>query len=325
MAEDAIIGHDTPILEDVIQCALGDFMAGSYNLSAFLGTKTRTAYGGLSYNDAKNLSRDANGVVYALQYYPTIATVTPAGGSLEGGTMLTITGGGFPIDTADVVVTVGGVRCRVVTSTLETITCVTTDPYPNDDSGVPEPHYVADDNWAAAAAAGKYYIAYDEHAARTFGGDALARASLIVDNDASATRKTARGPWRSVSLPDESSSDYVRARYLVADGCDELSCEPAWISFAPPNLRTLWRVRARRARAAVRRRARELLGARKQRARARARRGARLRALEHLDGDDGCRRGGVAAARQLHAHGGRRVAARGCCDRLARRRRLRGG
>ena len=235
MAEDAIIGHDTPILEDVIQCALGDFMAGSYNLSAFLGTKTRTAYGGLSYNDAKNLSRDANGVVYALQYCPTIATVTPAGGSLEGGTMLTITGGGFPIDTADVVVTVGGVRCRVVTSTLETITCLTTDPYPNDDSGVPEPHYVADDNWAAAAAAGKYYIAYDEHAARTFGGDALARASLIVDNDASATRKTARGPWRSVSVPDESSSDYGGG-YLVADGCNELSCEPAWISFAPHNL-----------------------------------------------------------------------------------------
>ena len=67
MAEDAIVGHGSPILADVVYCALGDFQAGSYNLSAFLGTAVRTTYGGLSYNDAKNLSRDANGVVHAIQ------------------------------------------------------------------------------------------------------------------------------------------------------------------------------------------------------------------------------------------------------------------
>ena len=42
-----------------------------------------------------------------------------AAGSRKGGTMLTITGGGFPINPADVVVTVGGARCRVATATLE--------------------------------------------------------------------------------------------------------------------------------------------------------------------------------------------------------------
>ena len=234
----------------------------------------------------------------------------PAGGSLEGGTTLTITGGGFPIDMADVVVPIGGLPCRVEAPTLKTITCVTADLYPNDDSGVPEPHYVADDNWAAAAAAGKYYIAYDDHAARTFGGDALARASLIVDNDASATRKTARGPWRSVSLPGESSSeDVVERGYLLVDGCDKLPCELSCISFASPNL-TLSGVyelacTCRRSRPSSRT---------ARRAQAARPRGTRLRALEHLDGDDGWRRGGVAAAWQLHAHGGRRVVARDCCD-----------
>ena len=236
MAEDAIVGHGSPILADVVYCALGDFQAGSYNLSAFLGTAVRDDYGGLSYNDAKNLSRDANGVVHAIQYYPTISAVAPAGGSLEGGTTLTISGGGFPIDPADAVVTVGGARCRVATSTLETITCVTGDLYPGDNRGLPEPHYVVDDD---ASAAGKFYIAYDEHADRTFQGDALARASIVVDDDDKAVNATARGAWRSVR-PGALSAATLAADsgsgYKVADGCASLACEPAWLSFAPPNL-----------------------------------------------------------------------------------------
>ena len=235
MAEDAIVGHGSPITADLVYCSLGEFEAGSYNVSAFLSTVARDGYGGLTANAATGLSRDANGVVHALQYFPTIASVVPVGGSLEGGTTLTIAGGGFPLDPADAVVTIGGVRCRVATSTLETITCVTGDLYPRDNKGLPEPHYVAEETWAKAAATGKYYIAYDEHSKRTFGGDRLARASLVVDNNATATRATARGPWRSVSLLAE-LTDVVERDYLVADACDSLACEPSWISFAPPNL-----------------------------------------------------------------------------------------
>ena len=43
MAEDAVVGHGAPILADAVYCALGDFAAGSYNLSAFLGDQSTQA------------------------------------------------------------------------------------------------------------------------------------------------------------------------------------------------------------------------------------------------------------------------------------------
>ena len=78
--------------------------AGSYDAGIFFSTQgscthcARTEHGGLSYNNVANVSRDANGDAYTIQYYPTITAVSPARGSLEGGTEITITGGGFPMD-----------------------------------------------------------------------------------------------------------------------------------------------------------------------------------------------------------------------------------
>ena len=58
-----------------------------------------------------------------LQYFPTVSSVHPSVGSLEGGTTLTISGGGFPIDQANVAVTIGGVPCAIVDSNLEVECC----------------------------------------------------------------------------------------------------------------------------------------------------------------------------------------------------------
>ena len=93
----------------------------------------------------------------AVQYYPTISAVAPARGSVEGGTRVTITGGGFSMDEADVAVLVGGVPCAVEHATLEQVTCVTGDLDAADEHGAPSAHYARDDDGAARAS--KPYVA----------------------------------------------------------------------------------------------------------------------------------------------------------------------
>ena len=61
------VGHNTPILADVIYCAIADFRAGSYDAGLFLDTIARAGHGGLSYNAVANVSRDANGDAYTVQ------------------------------------------------------------------------------------------------------------------------------------------------------------------------------------------------------------------------------------------------------------------
>ncbi|KAH8075485.1 hypothetical protein JL721_1495 [Aureococcus anophagefferens] len=127
MVEDAVIGHNSPVTEDTVNCYLGDFAAGSYNASVFFDTNTRDEVGGLTWNLVKNLSRDAFGETYAVQYYPHVQSVSPALGSLEGGTLVTIAGGGFSDDASLVHVDVAGAPCDVVSSTLVEVVCRTGD------------------------------------------------------------------------------------------------------------------------------------------------------------------------------------------------------
>jgi len=61
-----------------------------------------------------------------VQYYPRIDGVSPAVGSLAGGTHVTIVGGGFPMNESKVDVFVGGRKCVVTYSNLESIVCNTT-------------------------------------------------------------------------------------------------------------------------------------------------------------------------------------------------------
>jgi hypothetical protein len=60
-----------------------------------------------------------------VQYYPRIDGVSPTVGSLGGGTQVTIVGGGFPMDEANVAVMIAGRKCVVTYSNLESILCNT--------------------------------------------------------------------------------------------------------------------------------------------------------------------------------------------------------
>ena len=60
-----------------------------------------------------------------MSYTVRLATVSPASGSLGGGTTLTLTGDGLSLLSSDVAVVVGGVGCRVATATHTQVTCVT--------------------------------------------------------------------------------------------------------------------------------------------------------------------------------------------------------
>lgn len=96
--------NPAPITKDEVMCRLGDFEAGSYNASAFMGTKWREdpLIGGLAvispHTPEDLLSKDSNGIPYSAQYYPHIESIEPLSGSKAGGTVLTISGGGFSMN-----------------------------------------------------------------------------------------------------------------------------------------------------------------------------------------------------------------------------------
>ena len=93
--------NPAPIELNRVVCKLGDFEAGSYNVSAFMGTKYRSGegneIGGLTalfpHYETDLLSKSAQGVPYSAQYFPHISSVEPRSGSKSGGTILTISGG----------------------------------------------------------------------------------------------------------------------------------------------------------------------------------------------------------------------------------------
>ncbi len=77
-----------------------------------------------------------DGQPYMYEIYPVVYSVDPPAGSVAGGTLLTIRGRAFPDlsrspnDTVAVTLP-GGSTCSVVSSTYDTITCLT-DPKPSD-------------------------------------------------------------------------------------------------------------------------------------------------------------------------------------------------
>jgi hypothetical protein len=112
-----------PITPDFYKCQLGDFEAGSYNVSVQLPQ-------GLAWSnpnvDTGLFARNANGDKYEVQYFPTITSIIPSFGSLVGGTLVTLRGYGFSMDPEDISISFGNkIQCRVITSTLEEIKCVT--------------------------------------------------------------------------------------------------------------------------------------------------------------------------------------------------------
>jgi hypothetical protein len=69
-----------------------------------MGTKWREdpLIGGLAvispHTPEDLLSKDSNGIPYSAQYYPHIESIEPLSGSKAGGTVLTISGGGFSMN-----------------------------------------------------------------------------------------------------------------------------------------------------------------------------------------------------------------------------------
>lgn len=118
MAEDF---EPLPITPDFFRCQLGDFEAGSYNVSVQLPMGMAWA----NPVDTGLFSTDASGVKYEVQYYPTITEVFPHRGSVAGGTEVLVRGHGFSMDEADIAIELQGSKCAVVSSTLEEIVCVT--------------------------------------------------------------------------------------------------------------------------------------------------------------------------------------------------------
>lgn len=221
MVEDAIIGtlahfyvakalarsgHDSPIKEDQVNCYLGDFAAGSYNITAFMGTSVRTALGGLTAIYATNVSRDAYGEYYTIQYFPHVDKVFPSFGSVAGGTLLKITGGGFSDNLDEVHVTIRGVECKVESSTLVEITCRT---------GNYTKVYLAED-----------FVPEFEASDPSVNNDTI--GWTLGDEDA----VNVQGRWSRVK------SDYAghSGGYLEAPGCHVPPCGSSWVVLAPENV-----------------------------------------------------------------------------------------
>ena len=101
-------------------------VAANFNVTMRLEASMR---GGVALPELRPALYDRSGAPYAYQQYAEVTSVSPATGSTVGGTLMTITGRGFPSlgsgagDT--VTVRVGGAPCTVVTSTYSTLTCRT--------------------------------------------------------------------------------------------------------------------------------------------------------------------------------------------------------
>eukprot|EP00794_Sanderia_malayensis_P006708 gene6708-7470_t len=116
------------------KCTPASKVVGSWNVSYIVSNTGR------SRRQKESYLVDANDQSYVYQTYADISSVWPKEGSKSGGTLLTIKGKFLTNDKSHVSVTVGGVPCKVVTTSKTEVTCVTgkqavmarnsSDPYP---------------------------------------------------------------------------------------------------------------------------------------------------------------------------------------------------
>eukprot|EP01035_Chromulina_nebulosa_P018019 gene18019-23659_t len=111
----------------------GDMTAGFYNLTMQLTnsdslTETLSTGYAKTYPDdsSENIySSTLSGVAYSTAVYPVITNIYPNSGSLAGGTTITIKGSGFSTSSELLTVLVGGKSCKVISSSINTIVCIT--------------------------------------------------------------------------------------------------------------------------------------------------------------------------------------------------------
>jgi hypothetical protein len=84
--------------------------------------------GGAPLNDLRSYLGTGTGQLYQFQLYPVVDSISPADGSTAGGTLVTLTGRGFPnlaLPLGDTVsITVQGVPCAVTFSNYTLMTCI---------------------------------------------------------------------------------------------------------------------------------------------------------------------------------------------------------
>ena len=117
MPEDA---EPLPIWEDFFRCQVGDFAAGSYNVSVQLDrgrawTNPEVAAG--------LFEKNARGLSHQVQYFPTITYLSISEGSTAGGAFVEILGTGFDEHLERNQVLIEGKACTVTLATPERITC----------------------------------------------------------------------------------------------------------------------------------------------------------------------------------------------------------
>ncbi|KXZ43941.1 hypothetical protein GPECTOR_77g37 [Gonium pectorale] len=99
--------------------------AGSFNATMRFEASLR---GGSAQVLRPSYAYDVNGTPYHFQLYPEVSSIEPSVGSVAGGTLIKITGRGFPtldLKLDDVVnVSIAGVPCTIVNSTYDTVFCV---------------------------------------------------------------------------------------------------------------------------------------------------------------------------------------------------------
>ncbi|KAI4871505.1 hypothetical protein NFI96_027165, partial [Prochilodus magdalenae] len=103
-----------------MSCKMTGSYVGHHNLSYILDSEF-----GRSLPDFQLYSVSALNKIAMFQTYAEVTGVSPSGGSMLGGTLLTITGHYFDETDAPAEVLVGGRRCEVQSVTDETITCRT--------------------------------------------------------------------------------------------------------------------------------------------------------------------------------------------------------
>lgn len=109
-----------------------------YGLQPALGTATKVnatihfegnMRGGAPLALASSYQYDVDGIPHQFQLYPEVLDVSPSIGSNAGGTLLRITGRGFPelnLGLGDTItVSIFGVPCAIVNSTYGTVFCIT--------------------------------------------------------------------------------------------------------------------------------------------------------------------------------------------------------
>ena len=94
------------------------------------------------YYDFYNYRSSIAGTVHSTTVFPSVRDVSPPGGSIGGGTVVTIFGSGFSATASDLEVFAGGEPCDIISSDLTTIICRT------------RPHPVSEDKETVGAVMG---------------------------------------------------------------------------------------------------------------------------------------------------------------------------